>query len=199
MSTKTATQVPKIPFYEPERNLPGRIPRKITAETRFTILFARAYLKQALTLHYGSPKNHLTCARQIAINGFGIADLVSIAWGKTTQRFFDSPESLLQYARPTIRAFEVKLNNWRKGMTQAHRYKYFANAAIVVLPAGKCNAALHYIDTFHRIRVGLWGFDPMTSKIVMHYTPRPSVPFEPKYALKVINIIRHLPRALPIQ
>ena len=120
--------VPKVRFYEPERNLPGRRLRATTAETRFTIQFAKTYLRQHSSIHRGTTKNEIACARQIAINGFGIADLMAISWtsGKTDKAAFGS-EEFLNIIRPTIRTFEIKLDNWRKGMTQAHRYRYFSN------------------------------------------------------------------------
>ena len=48
--------VPKVRFHEPERNLPGRRPHVMTAETRFTIQFAKAYIDQHKSIHRRSKK-----------------------------------------------------------------------------------------------------------------------------------------------
>ncbi|MCK4392615.1 hypothetical protein KAX17_06880 [Candidatus Bipolaricaulota bacterium] len=192
-------EVPKIRFREPERNLPGRRPRSTTAETRFTIQFARAYLSQHVALHHGTDKRDIACARQVAVNGLGIADLVTVAWkqiGDNWQPF--GADELIQKIRPTVRAFEVKLNSWRRGMTQAHRYRYFANAAILVLPAERCERAVPYLDTFRRIRVGLWGFDPSANRIVAHYTPHPCAALEPKYQTQAVELVARASRSLPV-
>jgi hypothetical protein len=195
----TALDIPKVRFLEPERNLPGRRPHVITTETRFTLLFARAYLEQHRTIHYGTTKNETVCARQVAINGFGIADLVSISWasvGRDKTSF--SVDDFLKVTKPTVRAFEIKLNNWRKGMTQAHRYRYFANVAILVLPKERCEIARAYLSTFQKIHVGLWAFDTASCHIVPYYTPHPASAIETKYRKRVLQIIAGTSRALPV-
>lgn len=192
--------IPKVRFREPECNLPGRRPGSINAETRFTIKFARAYIKQQMAIHHKSKKNKIECIRQIAINGFGIADMVSVSWGskKIINKPLLSTEEFLYMLKPTIRAFEIKLNNWRKGMTQAHRYRYFANAAILVLPIDRNSNALEHIETFKKIHVGLWSFDPVSKKIFAHFTPRPSSAIEVKHMRRAIQIMANTSRVLPI-
>lgn len=192
-------EVPKVRFYEPERNLPGRRLRSTTAETRFTLKFSRAYLSQHAAIHHRTDKLATACARQVPINGFGIADLVTVAWNQTDSNSGPlSANEFIREARPTVRAFEVKLNSWRRGMAQAHRYRYFANAAILVLPAEKCESAVPYLDTFRRIRVGLWGFDSGSNRIIVHYTPRPSAALAPKYQIRAVELVARASRALPV-
>jgi len=199
MERPAVLEVPKIRFREPERNLPGRRLRSTTAETRFTIQFARAYLSQHVALHHRTDKLATACARQVAINGFGIADLVTVAWKQPVDnRQPVTADDFIQRTHPTMRAFEVKLNSWRRGMAQAHRYRYFANAAILVLPAEKCESAVPYLDTFRRIRVGLWGFDPGSNRIIVHYTPRPCTPLEPRYQTRAVELVARASRALPV-
>lgn len=199
MAIITTAKVPKVRFREPERNLPGRSPRTATAEVRFTIQFARAYMAQHVTLHHGTEKSEIACARQVAINGFGIADMLTVAWRPPEQgRNHCSDVEFLRAERPTIRAFEVKLNNWRKGMTQAHRYRYFANVAILVLPVENCTIARTFLSTFHKIRVGLWGFEPSSGRIVTHFTPRPGSAMEPKYQQRALDLVAKTTKALPI-
>lgn len=199
MGLLTALDIPKVRFLEPERNLPGRRPRVITTETRFTLLFAKAYIEQQRTIHHGTTKNKIICARQVAINGFGIADLVSISWasvGRDKTSFLVN--DFMKVTKPTVRAFEIKLNNWRKGMTQAHRYRYFADVAILVLPRERCEIARTFLSTFKKIHVGLWAFDTVSCHIVPYYTPRPASPIETKYRNRVLQIIAGTFRVLPV-
>lgn len=199
MDSINTAKVPKVRFREPERNLPGRSPRTATAEVRFTIQFARAYMARHVTVHHGTEKSELACARQVAINGFGIADMLTVAWSPPEKgRKHCSDVEFLRAERPTIRAFEVKLNNWRKGMTQAHRYRYFANVAILVLPLDSCTIARTFLSTFRKIRVGLWGFEPSSGRIVTHFTPRPGSAMEPKYQQRALDLVAKTTKALPI-
>lgn len=192
-------EVPKVRFYEPERNLPGRRLRGTTAETRFTLSFTRAYLSQHAVIHNRTDKLATACARQVPVNGFGIADLVTVAWKQTDSNSRPlSANEFIREARPTIRAFEVKLSDWRRGMTQAHRYRYFASVAILVLPAEKCKLAVPYLETFRCIRVGLWGFSSGSNRITVHYTPRPSAALEPRYQTRAVELVARASRSLPI-
>jgi len=191
--------VPKVRFHEPERNLPGRRPHAITAETRFTIKFAKAYIDQHKSIHRRSKKNEIACVRQIAINGFGIADMMSVSWTSIEQnKSLLTVDDFLNIYRPTLRAFEVKLTNWRKGMTQAHRYRYFADATVLVLPTDIIANAMEYRETFERIHVGLWAFDMESSRIVPYCTPRPTSALETKYRRRSIQIIANTSIVLPV-
>jgi hypothetical protein len=179
--------VPKIRSFQPESNLPGRSPRVATAEARFTIAFARTYLD---ALAARSPEGMLACARQVPVNGFGIADLVVLR----RDREIPGPDSLAhELSRESfpirVLAFEVKLVDWRRGIAQAHRYRYFADVAILLLPRSRCELALPYLGTFRKIQVGLWSYDPSANSIVAHYTPRVRTPLAPKYRADVARQI----------
>ncbi|MFW6129581.1 MAG: hypothetical protein ACOC56_00265, partial [Atribacterota bacterium] len=151
------------------------------------------------TIHHKSNKNNIKCFRQIPINGFGIADMVSISWSSSRKyKSFSTINNFINNQKLVLRAFEIKLNNWRKGMTQAHRYRYFANVAILVLPFYKKSIALKHIDTFKKIRVGLWSFDIESKRIISHYTPRPSEPIELRQFKKAIQIINNTSKVLPV-
>lgn len=190
--------VPKVKFHEPERNLPGRRRYTTTAETRFTIEFAKAYIEQHKSIHNRSIKNEIICVRQIAINGFGIADLMSISWTPSKiHKTSITIDDFIKNFRPTVRAFEVKLNNWRKGMTQTHRYRYFADVAILVLPNELISKSLEYLETLRKIRVGLWAFNKDTKRIVPYYTPRPTSALEYKHKKRALQIIAKASKALP--
>lgn len=180
--------VPKYRFSEPRHNLPGR-KGVATAEDRFTIGFARAYHAQALSLHSGTRKTELTLAREIPVNGFGITDLITVSWAPVSEE----SETVLEFAesvRPTTRAFEAKMTDWKAGLTQATRYRFFAHQSILVLPPQVCSKALEFLDTFRKTRIGLWSFDPKTGRITAFYTPRPITPKSMKYhceALQKVN------------
>jgi len=125
--------IPKFKFSEPAHNLPGR--KGITTkEDHFTIAFMRAYLEQVANIHKRSDKTTLAFAREIPVNGYGIADLHVVAWNALSGEKFPNTESFVKVARPCTRAFEFKLTDWRKARGQACRYRFFANQSIVVLP-----------------------------------------------------------------
>jgi hypothetical protein len=79
---------------------------------------------------------------------------------------------------------------------QANRYRYFADAAIVVLPMTKLKIAEIYLDTFKTINVGLWGFDPEKNQIIALYTPRPGTSLTPKHKIQVIQLLARASRFL---
>ncbi len=195
---ETLTAVPKLKFREPCRNLPGRN-GTATAEDRFTIAFARAYSSRFTKIHRGACCNALSLVRQIPINGYGITDLLAVAWPELPDEVFPDAEAFAQVAHPTVRAFEMKMSNWRKAMTQASRYKNFAHQAIAVIPAHIGPVAMAYIQTFRRIRVGLWLFDATSGTIKPVYTPRPATPRSSRYHIESIQKAARAARpALPI-
>lgn len=77
---------------------------------------------------------------------------------------------------PTIRAFEVKLSDWRKGLMQAYRYRFFADASILVMPDDKKHLVEPFLATFRQLNVGFWAFNGSTEAIDKVYTPRPQRP-----------------------
>lgn len=201
MITSSSKLIPKLKFYEPERNLPGRKLHGMTEEARFTLKFARTYLGNHTAIHHKTKKKSIVCARQIAVNGFGIADIVAVTWDSNQRRNKNllTIDDFMKIYNPTVRAFEIKLNNWRKGLTQTHRYRYFANSAILVLPSNKITLALKYLDTFKAIHVGLWSFDFYSQSILPYYTPRPSSPLTNKHTKRVIKrLAKTSMKSLPV-
>lgn len=201
METITKSRIPKTSFFEPRKNLPGKASEPENDESRFTSRFANSYLQQFKNLHHKTTKTSIACAMEIPINGFGIADLVTVAWENNDAEASEtkySSDDFVTRARPTVRAFEFKLSNWRRALMQAIRYKYFANVSIVVLPVEKCEAPLKYIDTFRKIRIGLWGFDPDLNRIVTFYTPKPNKPLDIKYQFQALRIAASAAKSLPI-
>ena len=173
----SSLKIPKLNGWNPRKNLPAKISRK-NKERDFTLSFARAYIPNIKSIHPKLQKAVVTYAREIPINGYGIADFVAVYCNKTN----DNSLSLVSKIESSvIRAFELKISDWRRAMMQAHRYRYFANSSIVVLHSDKLKNALEYVDTFKKINVGLWAFNPNNNKITTCYTPRPRKPLEPKY------------------
>jgi len=194
----TAVAIPKLKFSEPRHNLPGR-KGVATAEDRFTIAFMRAYLDQATAIHRRCCKTSLAFAREIPVNGYGIADLHVVAWDELAGESFPDAKSFARVARPCTRAFECKLTDWRKAMAQAGRYRFFANQTFVVLPETACARALPYLGTFRKIRVGLWSFSPGNGRITVHHTPRPLAAMSERYYFHAIeSVARASRRSLPI-
>jgi len=191
METPTTLKIPKLEFREPRRNLPRRTSRKNT-ERNFTINFARAYASRIDSLHQGTTRTEAFFSREIPVNGFGIADFIAIFFDP--QKFKDNKHisnaaDFSQITKPVIRAFEVKISNWRKALMQAYRYRYFADVSIVVLPSEKLKTAARYVNTFKAIKVGLWGFSDNTSQVIPLFTPRPTKPLEPRHKPHVIQMI----------
>ena len=191
METIVNTPIPKYKFREPRGNLSNKSSRKNT-ERDFTISFARSYIFQLESLHHGTTHSEVHFSREIPINGYGIADFVALYFDP--QKISSNSQSLnifdfINTTKPIIRAFELKISNWRKALIQAHRYRYFADVSIVVLPYEKLSVASQFIDTFKAIKVGLWGFSKNTSQIKPLFTPRPSTPLEPKYKPRAVQLI----------
>jgi hypothetical protein len=165
-------------------------------EDCFVGAFAQAYCRDYARLHSGSPKLIRIIAREVPVNGFGIADLVTLSWKEPTH------ESPRQNQEPepqtTIRAFELKLFDWRRGLMQAHRYRYFADASILVIPSVRLPAACEYLDTFRNLNVGLWGFDDMTGCISLVFTPRPRRPFDVRHRERAISHMSDVARLTPL-
>lgn len=194
----TSVIIPKVRFSEPRRNLPGRR-GTTTLEDRFAIAFARAYLRQAPEMHRTAKYDSMAVAREVSVNGYGIADMLAVAWQSLPGETFPTTEAFIGVANPCTRAFEFKLSDWRRAMSQASRYRFFAHQAIVVLPETSCVNALSYIDTFRSIRVGLWSYSMNTDRIRMHYTPRPASPMSMRWHLHAVQCVASVSKqALPV-
>lgn len=181
--------IPKSIFFEPCTNLPGKAADPDNDESRFTIKFTHSYLQQFRFLHHKTSKTSIICAREIQINGFGIADLITIAWDPSRINNAPITDDTILITKPTVRAYEFKLSNWRRALMQASRYKYFAHVSTVVLPLEKCDAPLKYLDTFKKIRIGLWGFDVISNKIIPFFSPKPKKPLDLRYQRQALEIV----------
>jgi len=83
----------------------------------------------------------------------------------------NSTRSASRDAEPFLTAFEMKLRDWRRALSQAYRYSYFADRAIVVLPAAVADRAQEKMHVFKQLGIGLWSYEPKSATIDMRFTP----------------------------
>jgi hypothetical protein len=168
--------------HDTRRNLPAASSSK-RGESNFIAKFERAYLEaeQQKT----AMRDHAS-GREFALDGFGRADVLFMAWRKAK-----GSEDFTALALKSLRitAIEGKLSDWRKGLVQASRYRFFANRALLILPPETCSIALPFLATFRDLNVGLWEFDPASSRIRKHFTPRCGRPLNRKAREKAIHLI----------
>ena len=192
-------KVQKTSFREPQFNLPGRL-GVVTEEERFTVAFAQAYRASATQLHRRSNRNEVAMVREIPVNGYGIADLLAVSWRILPPGDLVDVGAFVQAADPVSRAFECKLKEWRRAMSQAARYQFFADQAIVVLHCDVAHRAVPYLTTFRTIRVGLWSFCPETWRIRTYYTPRSRRPRSERHRLDAVKTLFSAdPESLPVR
>src|SRR4029077_12539520 len=124
----TSNHLVRFRSTSPRKNLPPSISRK-RAEANFLCSFERAFVAE----HY---QTRQITWRDFALQGYGIPDLITFAWSTDqNQATVLSLEALrLKLQRQQLTAFELKLRDWRKGIVQAYRYRYFCDRSIVVLP-----------------------------------------------------------------
>lgn len=172
----------KFGCHDTRRNLPTSTSSK-RGESNFIAKFERAYLKAEQTKQ---AKRHHASGREFALDGFGRADVLFMAWRRheTNEDF-----TALALQSLSITAIEGKLSDWRKGLVQASRYRFFANRALLILPSATCSIAIPFLTTFRDLKVGLWEFDPTTSRIRKHFTPRCGRPLNTKAREKAIQLI----------
>lgn len=161
-----ATQILRFGTRNRRRNLPGAAARR-RGEADFVRGFERAYLQRFCARGVGG--------REFEMFNYGIADFVWVAWrGKshpeeaTALTVEKIQQRLLKHL---LTAFELKLRDWRRGLSQAYRYRYFADRAIVVLPPQAARRARAHVSMFRRLKVGVWSFDKATGKIHPIFTP----------------------------
>ena len=154
------TQLLTFKTRDPRRNLPPEFGRK-RAEANFVLKFMDAYLKETQGGGFGG--------KHFALSGFGIADFVWIAWREASGGIEGSALTLerlkARIAKHQLKAFEMKLTDWRKGLSQAYRYGFFADRAILVLPPNTAATAAKSKSLFQKLGVGLWSFNAETGKI----------------------------------
>jgi len=164
------------------KNLPYASSSK-RGESNFLSRFERAYFAQE-----GRRAGvKVVAGREFSLDGYGRADVLWLAWRQSPDAEDFSAVALNK--RIHVTAIEAKLRDWRKGLQQAARYRHFANRSLLVLPNGAARIALDYIETFRRLNVGLWEFDPATERITKHTTPRIRKAVNAKAREKAIRVI----------
>jgi len=142
--------------FNPRRNLPGAVARK-RGESNFVAAFQRDFS----AAHDGQGVG----GRHFELAGYGIADFVWMDYGQHGKRAGRSPDEFV------LTAFEMKLKDWRRALSQAYRYSYFSDRAIVVLPTDVADRAEGRLDVFQRLGIGLWSYEPKQENIEMRFTP----------------------------
>lgn len=172
----------KFGCQDTRRNLPRSSSEK-RGESNFLAKFEKAYLdaeQQKLS------RKNLASGREFALNGFGRADVLFMAWKHPTS---SGDFTALSLKSLSITAIEGKISDWRKGLMQASRYRFFANRALLVLPPEVCSVAAEYLNTFRDLNVGLWQFSPDTRVIRKLFTPRHGRPLNSKAREKALQLI----------
>lgn len=76
-------------------------------------------------------------------------------------------------------AYEAKLSNWSRALTQAFRYKAFVNKSFVILDHDHINPALSNTDKFCKANVGLISIDD-SGNVQCYYNPYYEAPYSPR-------------------
>jgi len=75
-------------------------------------------------------------------------------------------------------AFEAKLRNWKKALTQAYRYKWFADYSYVVLDHDHSKSAIENIQIFKDANIGLITISTDGS-LEYYHSPQKQKPIDP--------------------
>jgi len=153
--------------YNTRRNLP-----RSTGCRRGEANFLGSFLRSFMT---DSP-DRCFFGRHFAVPECGVADCIILRFGEAEEE----PEKGL------IMAFETKLSDWRKALSQAYRYRYYADVSIVVLPADIAGPAMDKRHLFQQSGVGLWTFNPKSGAIcpkIATEKPKPLNPCKREQAL----------------
>ncbi len=179
----TSNHLVRFRSTSPRKNLPPSISRK-RAEANFLRSFERAFVA-------GHCRTKQITWQDFALQGYGIPDLITFAWSThQNQAIMLSLEALRRkLRRQRLTAFELKLCDWRKGIVQAYRYRYFCDRSIVVLPRDVVDKAFKRLELFQSLEVGLWSFDPDTEVITKYFTPHEGTARNPEARNKAIESI----------
>ncbi|HEY5892676.1 MAG TPA: hypothetical protein VIT91_05540 [Chthoniobacterales bacterium] len=184
MPSANKHRVIKFGCHDTRRNLPLSTSSKC-GESNFLARFEKVYFESELKT--AAKEQKFATGREFALDGFGRADLLFIAWThlEATEDF----TALALRNRLRLTAIEAKIKDWRKGLMQAARYRFFANRALLVLPPEAVRTALTFLTTFRDLNVGLWEFDTTTNRLRKHFTPRSGRPINSKAREKAVHAI----------
>ena len=180
MQAKATTRLPVFVEFGSQNtrlNLPraSALKRK---ESNFLRKFERVYLTAELKA--------AVAGREFGLEGFGRADLVWLAWQSRSSG--DEFTALELKKRIRLTAIEGKVSDWRKGLQQAFRYRYFAHRSLLVLPLHQAEIAAQFLPTFRQLSVGLWGFDEKTGRLKKWFTPRSTTPLNRNAWVKALHL-----------
>ncbi len=142
--------------------------------------FSRYYRENYQKIHTGTSQKYCEVIREIPIQNLGITDMVSLATKERITGIINNSDNEKE-SDLRVRAFEFKIKDWRKGLLQANRYKFFSHSSILVVPMDTYVNACSSIDTFKSLNVGLWGYDYGNNVIRKAFTPRPNKNYSNKY------------------
>lgn len=154
-------------------------------EERFAESFNSYYQANFDKIHGLRKKYLCNTIREVPVSNLGIADMISIAWQYDSRQFHKLKNENKSFSDFTLRAFEFKISNWKKGLMQAHRYSYFSHSTILVVPLEILESATQGFKTFKKLNVGLWGYDPKENVVKRIFTPRPNKRYVEKYFMQV--------------
>lgn len=177
-------RVIKFGCHDTRHNLPLSTSSK-RRESNFLARFEKVYFESELKT--ATKKQKFATGREFALDGFGRADLLFMAWTHvvSTEEF----TAVALRSRLRLTAIEAKIKDWRKGLMQAARYRFFANRALLVLPPDAVLSALRFLSTFRDLNVGLWEFDSTTNRLRRHFTPRAGRPLNMKAREKAVEAV----------
>lgn len=180
---RTRPKTVKFGCHDTRRNLPVASSSK-RGESNFVAKFEKAYLEAELKKL--ATQRGFATGREFALDGFGRADMLFMAWNSSP-----SSEDFTAIALKSLQltAVEAKLKDWRKGLMQASQYRFFANRAVLVLPPAATATAVGFIEAFRALNVGLWEFDPDTGCLRRHFTPRFGRPLNTKARERAVHLI----------
>jgi hypothetical protein len=118
--------------------------------------------------------------RHFELAGYGIADFVWMDYGQGADG---------AATEPVLTSFEMKMKDWRRALSQAYRYSYFADRSIVVVPTDVADRAQGHLHIFERLGIGLWSYDPKAEYIEMRFTPTETKAKSPAAREKAIKRI----------
>lgn len=95
-----------------------------------------------------------------------------------------------------ICSFEFKLQNWRRALQQARRYRSFSHRVYVVMPSTGVGRAVRQADSFRRFNIGLIRHDSdgTTTRLIASRKRQPSCP---SHHIQAIGLLGSQGEAIP--
>lgn len=106
-----------------------------------------------------------------------LTKLITLGYIKQLDNYFTIQK---QYELPYKSSFaiEAKLKDWKGALTQAQRYKWFAEYSFVVMDEHYSQPAIRNIDTFNKYNVGLATINT-EGEFNRIYNPKRQKPYDP--------------------